>query len=59
MDEDAAGLEAWLQGLGLGQYEQAFRNNNIDTSLLPTLTCANSAFCRLGIASGFWLRSQI
>ncbi len=38
MDEDAAGVEAWLQGLGLCQYEQAFRDNHIDTSLLPTLT---------------------
>jgi class 3 adenylate cyclase/predicted ATPase len=29
---------AWLSGLGLGQYEQAFRDNNIDVDLLPTLT---------------------
>jgi SAM domain (Sterile alpha motif) len=29
---------AWLSGLGLGQYEQVFRDNNIDADLLPTLT---------------------
>ena len=29
---------AWLQGLGLGQYEAAFRENRVDTSLLPDLT---------------------
>ncbi|WP_026614349.1 SAM domain-containing protein [Ensifer aridi] len=31
-------ITAWLLRLGLGQYEQAFRNNDIDASLLPTLT---------------------
>jgi class 3 adenylate cyclase/predicted ATPase len=29
---------AWLSGLGLSQYEQAFRDNNIDADLLPTLS---------------------
>ena len=29
---------AWLRGLDLGQYEQAFRDNDVDTGLLPTLT---------------------
>jgi class 3 adenylate cyclase/predicted ATPase len=28
----------WLRGLGLGQYEQAFRDNDVDADLLPTLT---------------------
>jgi len=28
----------WLHDLGLGQYEQAFRENDIDAGLLPTLT---------------------
>src|SRR3954469_20182372 len=28
----------WLRDLGLGQYEQAFGDNDIDTGLLPTLT---------------------
>ncbi|WP_425336072.1 SAM domain-containing protein [Sinorhizobium numidicum] len=31
-------VTAWLLRLGLGKYEQAFRNNDIDASLLPTLT---------------------
>lgn len=38
MGGDAASVEAWLQSLGLGQYEQAFRDNDIDASLLPALT---------------------
>ena len=31
-------LSAWLHGLGLGQYEQAFRQNAIDLEVLPRLT---------------------
>ena len=29
---------AWLRGLGLARYEQAFRDHDIDAGLLPTLT---------------------
>ncbi len=29
---------AWLRGLGLGRYEQAFRENEIDAEVLPRLT---------------------
>ena len=29
---------AWLQGLGLGHYEAAFRENEIDDTVLPNLT---------------------
>ena len=32
---DVAG---WLRGLGLGHYEQAFRDNDIDAEILPRLT---------------------
>ena len=28
----------WLRGLGLGQYEASFRDNEIDAALLPSLT---------------------
>ena len=28
----------WLRGLGLGRYEAAFRENNIDEAVLPSLT---------------------
>jgi SAM domain (Sterile alpha motif) len=28
----------WLRGLGLGQYEAAFRQNEIDERVLPSLT---------------------
>src|SRR5215467_4580469 len=31
-------IAAWLDGLGLGQYEQAFRENEIDERVLPNLT---------------------
>jgi class 3 adenylate cyclase len=31
-------IAAWLHGLGLQQYEQAFRNNAIDAAVLPELT---------------------
>ena len=29
---------AWLRGLGLERYEQAFRDNEIDAAVLPRLT---------------------
>jgi hypothetical protein len=28
----------WLRGLGLGRYEAAFRENEIDETVLPSLT---------------------
>ena len=28
----------WLRGLGLGQYEERFRDNKIDADVLPRLT---------------------
>jgi predicted ATPase/class 3 adenylate cyclase len=31
-------IAAWLHGLGLQQYEQAFRDNEIDAAVLPELT---------------------
>jgi len=31
-------IAAWLHGLGLQQYEQAFRDNAIDAAILPELT---------------------
>ena len=31
-------IAAWLQDLGLGQYEQAFRENDVDSVVLPELT---------------------
>ncbi|HEX6013294.1 MAG TPA: AAA family ATPase, partial [Geminicoccaceae bacterium] len=40
---------AWLRGLGLGQYEQAFGDNDIDAGLLPTL--AADDLRELGVAS--------
>jgi class 3 adenylate cyclase len=43
------GVGAWLRGLGLGRYEQAFRDNDIDAGLLPTL--AADDLRELGIVS--------
>ena len=40
---------AWLRGLGLGQYEPAFRDNDIDAEVLPEL--AEADLERLGVAS--------
>src|SRR5215813_3967880 len=31
-------IAAWLDGLGLGQYGQAFRDNEVDERVLPSLT---------------------
>jgi hypothetical protein len=31
-------IAAWLNRLGLQQYEQAFRDNDIDVEVLPALT---------------------
>src|ERR1700746_134919 len=31
----------WLRGLGLGKYEAAFRDNEIDETVLPSLTHEN------------------
>ena len=39
----------WLRNLGLGQYEQAFRDNDLDAGLLPTLTADDLR--ELGVAS--------
>src|SRR5215471_14171364 len=36
--EASMDIAAWLNGLGLGQYEQAFRDNEIDERVLPSLT---------------------
>jgi len=36
--EAVVDIAAWLQRLGLEQYEQAFRSNDIDAEVLPELT---------------------
>src|SRR5499425_1537639 len=56
-DHDAAtlGLSAvmdvvvWLRSLGFGRYEAAFRENDIDETVLPSLTHENLK--ELGVAS--------
>jgi SAM domain (Sterile alpha motif) len=39
----------WLRSLGLGKYEAAFRENDIDATVLPNLTAEDLK--ELGIAS--------
>ena len=41
---------AWLRNLGLGRYEAAFRENEIDAEVLPDLTDADLE--KLGVVMG-------
>jgi hypothetical protein len=34
-------IVVWLRSLGLGKYEAAFRENDIDETVLPSLTAEN------------------
>jgi hypothetical protein len=43
----------WLRGLGLGKYEAAFRENEIDETVLPSLTHENLK--ELGVTALPWL----
>jgi hypothetical protein len=48
----------WLRSLGLGRYEAAFRENEIDETVLPSLTDENLkelGVKHLGIASSSWM----
>ena len=40
---------AWLRGLGLGRYEQAFHDNDVDADLLARLTAEDLK--EIGVAS--------
>src|SRR3954471_12331075 len=42
-------LGTWLRGLGLRQYEQIFRDNDVDAEVLPELTADD--LIGLGVAS--------
>ena len=42
-------IVVWLRGLGLGKYEAAFRENDIDETVLPSLT--EEHLKQLGVAS--------
>ena len=42
-------LSFWLRSLGLGKYEAAFRENDIDETVLPNLTAEDLK--ELGVAS--------
>jgi class 3 adenylate cyclase/predicted ATPase len=47
-------IGAWLRDLGLGQYEQAFRQNEIDIDILPELTEPHLE--KLGVPLGHRIR---
>ena len=42
-------IVVWLRSLGLGKYEAAFRENDIDETVLPSLT--HETLKELGVAS--------
>ena len=42
----------WLRGLGLGQYEDRFRDNRIDAEALPQLTADDLRVASLRLATG-------
>jgi hypothetical protein len=42
-------IEGWLRSLGLERYEAAFRENDIDETVLPSLT--EEHLKQLGVAS--------
>jgi hypothetical protein len=42
-------VAAWLRGLGLGQYEAAFRDDGVDASVLPDLTAEDPK--EMGVAA--------
>ena len=42
-------IVVWLRSLGLGKYEAAFRENEIDETVLPSLTAEDLK--ELGVAS--------
>ena len=43
-------IVVWLRSLGLGKYEAAFRENEIDETVLPSLTAEDLK--ELGISPG-------
>src|SRR4051794_13174238 len=45
----AVDIAKWLLGLGLQQYERAFRDNDIDSEILPKLTAED--LTGIGISS--------
>ncbi len=49
-------ISQWLEGLGLGQYAQAFADDKIDFDVLPQL--ADDHFKELGLPLGDRLRLQ-
>jgi len=42
-------IVVWLRGLGLGKYEAAFRDNEIDETVLPSLTAEDLKDLGVGI----------
>ena len=51
-------IGGWLRNLGLGQYESAFRDNEIDGEVLPNLTADDLKELGVAIVGGL-LVSQL
>ena len=52
----------WLRSLGLGKYEAAFRENDIDETVLPSLTqedLKELGVARLGTVASSWMPSLL
>ena len=55
-------IVVWLRSLGLGKYEAAFRENEIDETVLPSLTQENLkelGVASLGHRSNCWMPSLL
>ena len=52
-------IGAWLRSLGLGKYEAAFRENDIDETVLPALPCTSArGWRRLRVRAKCLYRAQ-
>jgi hypothetical protein len=50
-------IVVWLRSLGLGKYEAAFRDNEIDETVLPDLTAEDLKELGVTALGGFLLTS--
>jgi hypothetical protein len=48
-------LGVWLRGMGLEQYEAAFRQNDIDATVLPNLTADDLKDLGIGSIGHPWI----
>ena len=51
-------IAAWLRSLGLERYASAFRDNEIDATVLPKLT-AEAACCMDIVKANQWVKMRV